>query len=161
MKQIWAPWRSEYIQDGKTEGCVFCRARASSPGEGLLLFNGEFSVVVLNKFPYNSGHLMIAPVRHVAKFEDLTPDESNDMFRLIRHSASVLTKALNPGGFNIGMNVGKAAGAGIDDHLHMHIVPRWNGDCNFMPVFADIKIIPEHLRQTLEKLLPHFEPPRE
>ncbi|HBG45985.1 MAG TPA: HIT family hydrolase [Deltaproteobacteria bacterium] len=157
MRQMWAPWRSEYIHAEKEAGCVFCKATAARPGEGLVLFNGSVSVVVLNKFPYNSGHLMVAPSRHVAKVEELTPEESIDMFRLIRHCTSVLTKAMNPGGFNIGMNVGKAAGAGIDDHLHMHVVPRWNGDINFMPVLSDVKVIPEHLQKTLSLLLPFFE----
>ena len=156
MKQIWAPWRAEYIQAGKGEGCVLCNAAAVKPGTELVLWNGSASVVLLNKFPYNSGHLMVAPARHVSKVEELTPEESGDIFRLIRHSVSVLKDLMNPDGFNIGMNVGRAAGAGIDDHLHIHIVPRWNGDANFMPVLADIKIIPEHLDETMKKLLPRF-----
>ena len=156
MKQIWAPWRVEYIQAGKAEGCVFCNAGAVKPGEELVLWNGSASVVLLNKFPYNSGHLMVAPARHVSKVEELTPEESGDIFRLIRHSVSGLKDLMNPDRFNIGMHAGRAAGAGIDDHLHMHIVPRWNGDANFMPVLADIKIIPEHLDETMKKLLPRF-----
>lgn len=157
MRQLWAPWRSEYVQSGKQDECIFCGAPEKKPEEGLVLFRGSVSTVLLNKFPYNSGHLMVSPLRHVARIEELTPEESIDMFRLIRHSTTVLTKEFNPGGFNIGMNVGKAAGAGIDDHLHMHIVPRWNGDVNFMPVLADTKVMPEHLHSTLTRLLPYFE----
>lgn len=157
MKQLWAPWRSEYVQSGEAGECIFCAARTKSPEEGLVLFNGAVSVVMLNKFPYNSAHLMIAPVRHVANVEDLTPEEALDFFRLLRHSVTVLKKELNPAGFNIGMNVGRAAGAGIEDHLHTHIVPRWNGDMNFMPVLSDTKVIPEHLLATLSRLLPYFQ----
>ena len=157
MKQLWAPWRSEYVKSGDALECIFCAARTKSPGEGLVLFNGAVSVVMLNKFPYNSAHLMIAPVRHVANVEDLTPEEALDFFRLLRHSVTVLKKELNPAGFNIGMNVGKAAGAGIEEHLHTHVVPRWNGDMNFMPVLSDTKVIPEHLQATLKRLLPYYQ----
>ncbi|CAG1066300.1 ATP adenylyltransferase [uncultured bacterium] len=157
MKQLWAPWRSEYVQSGDPGGCIFCAARKKSPEEGLVLFNGAVSLVMLNKFPYNSAHLMIAPQRHVANVEELTPEEALDFFRLLRHSVTVLKKELNPAGFNIGMNVGRAAGAGIEDHLHTHVVPRWNGDMNFMPVLSDTKVIPEHLLATLTRLLPYFQ----
>lgn len=157
MKQLWAPWRSEYVKSGDVGECIFCAARTKSPEEGLVLFNGAVSIVMLNKFPYNSAHLMIAPVRHVANVEELTPEEALDFFRLLRHSVTVLKKELNPAGFNIGMNVGKAAGAGIEEHLHTHVVPRWNGDMNFMPVLSDTKVIPEHLLATLSRLLPYFQ----
>lgn len=157
MKQIWAPWRSEYIQAEKDERCIFCAAGDKDPKEGLVLFSGSVSVVILNKFPYNGGHLMIAPARHVALVEELTPEESIDLFRLLRHSTMALTRTFKPEGFNIGMNIGKAAGAGIADHMHMHVVPRWNGDTNFMPVLADVKVIPEHLQKTLEILKPLYD----
>lgn len=157
MKQLWAPWRSEYVKSGDTLECIFCAARTKSPEESLVLFNGAVSIVMLNKFPYNSAHLMIAPVRHVANVEELTPEEALDFFRLLRHSVTVLKKELNPAGFNIGMNVGRAAGAGIEAHLHTHVVPRWNGDMNFMPVLSDTKVIPEHLLSTLSRLLPYFQ----
>lgn len=158
MDTLWAPWRAEYIQKpGEKDGCVFCLAQTRDPKEALVLFKGAVSLVILNKFPYNSGHLMICPLRHVGKVEDVTPEEGFDTYRLVRHSIAALKKAFNPDGFNVGMNVGKAAGAGIADHLHMHIVPRWNGDMNFMPVLADVKIISEHLLQTYEKLRPSFE----
>lgn len=153
---MWAPWRLEYIQGGKKDKCVFCEAPLKDPREGLVLFKGSLSIVMLNRYPYSSGHLMIAPARHVARIEEVTPEESIDIFRLLRHSTAALTKALSPEGFNIGINVGKAAGAGIDDHLHMHIVPRWAGDYNFMPVLADIKVMPEHLLESFRKLQPLF-----
>ena len=157
MKHLWAPWRSEYVQSGASGECVFCAGRARSPEESLVLFNGALSTVMLNKFPYNSAHLLISPARHVANVEELTPEEALDSFRLLRHSITVLKKVYKPAGFNIGMNVGGAAGAGIEAHLHTHIVPRWNGDMNFMPILADTKVIPEHIQATLKKLLPYFQ----
>ncbi|MBI1911504.1 MAG: HIT domain-containing protein [Deltaproteobacteria bacterium] len=156
MKQIWAPWRAEYIEAEKDGKCVFCTAPLKEPLEGLVLYSGKISSVILNKFPYNSGHLLISPIRHTALLEELTPEESADMFRLMAHAVKVLKEVFRPDGFNIGMNLGRAAGAGIDEHLHMHIVPRWNGDLNFMPVLSDVKVIPEHLHKTLEKLRPRF-----
>lgn len=157
MKQIWAPWRAEYIGAGKDKTCIFCSAAAKESDEGLVLFSGSRTIVMLNKFPYNNGHLMVAPVRHVARIEELTGEESADIFRLLRHSTACIQEVLNPQGFNIGMNIGSAAGAGIEDHIHMHVVPRWNGDMNFMPVLADVKVIPEHLKQTMKKLKPRFD----
>ncbi|MBI5587164.1 MAG: HIT domain-containing protein [Deltaproteobacteria bacterium] len=157
MNQLWAPWRIEYIQGEKDGSCIFCTASEKEIKDSLLLFKGSFSVVMLNKYPYNNGHIMIAPVRHVARTEDVTTEEGSDIFRMISRSTTVLTALFKPDGFNIGMNVGKAAGAGIDDHLHMHVVPRWNGDVNFMPALADVKVMPEHLSATFEKLKPFFE----
>ena len=157
MKQLWAPWRIEYIQGEKDDRCIFCTASEKDSKDSLLLFKGSFSVVMLNKYPYNNGHVMIAPIRHVARIEDVTAEEGSDIFRMISHATTVLTSLFKPDGFNIGMNVGKAAGAGIDDHLHMHVVPRWNGDVNFMPALADVKVMPEHLGATFEKLKPFFE----
>lgn len=156
MDQLWAPWRSEYIGANKKGGCIFCSAAAKTD-DTLVLFNGSISLVMLNKYPYNSGHLLLAPVRHVGKLEDLSPEESIDIFRLLRHSTAVLTKVFNPEGFNIGMNLGSAAGAGIAEHLHMHVVPRWNGDTNFMPLLSETKVISEHLAATRAKLLHGFE----
>lgn len=157
MKRLWAPWRLEYVKSGKEKGCVFCKAGTCRPGEGLLLYRGRHSLAVLNKYPYNNGHLMVAPLRHVPDIESLTGEESADIFRLMAHSTRILTESMAPGGFNIGMNIGKAAGAGIDDHLHLHVVPRWPGDANFMPVLADVKVMPEHLTDTLARLLPHYQ----
>lgn len=157
MNRLWAPWRMDYISGEKDEGCIFCKAPELPPEDSLLLFSGSVSLVMLNKYPYNNGHLMIAPTRHVAAVEDLTPEESIDLFRLLRHSTTVLKNSMNTDGLNVGMNLGKAAGAGVEAHLHMHVVPRWNGDVNFMPVVAETKVMPEHLAETLEKLKPLFD----
>jgi len=157
MKQLWAPWRIEYIQGEKDDRCIFCTASEKKTRDSLLLFKGAFSTVMLNKYPYNNGHLMIAPNRHLASLADLTDEEGSDIFRLTRHCSEALTALFKPDGFNVGMNVGRAAGAGIDDHLHMHIVPRWGGDVNFMPVLGDIKVMPEHLGATFDKLKPFFD----
>lgn len=157
MERIWAPWRTEYIHADKDGGCIFCAAPKKGPKEARILFSGPLSTVIINIYPYNNGHLMISPVRHVAKLEDLTPEESIDIFRLMRHSTESLTKAVNPDGFNVGMNLGRAAGAGIADHLHVHVVPRWDGDTNFMPVLSETKVISEHLDETYALLRPLFE----
>ncbi len=114
-------------------------------------------MTMLNKYPYNNGHLMVAPLRHLAELEELTREESLEIFRLITHAVKVIKELFGPDGFNIGINLGRSAGAGIVEHLHWHVVPRWNGDTNFMPVLADVKIIPEHLSKTLSTLRPHFE----
>lgn len=147
----------EYIKGEKDDSCIFCAAPTKDPAEGLVLFNGSLSTVMLNRYPYSSAHLMVSPVRHVARIEDLTPEESIDLFRLLRHCTASLTKAIGPEGFNVGMNLGKAAGAGIDEHLHMHVVPRWTGDHNFMPVLAQTAVMPEHLKETFSKLRPFFD----
>lgn len=158
MKQLWAPWRVSYIESEKDQGCIFCIAPGKKdPADALILYSGPFSMVMLNRFPYNSGHLMVAPKRHVADIEKLSTEEAADLFRLIKHSTSSLKKTLNPEGFNIGLNLGEAAGAGIADHLHFHIVPRWGGDTNFMPVLSGVKVVPEHLLATFHKLRPLFE----
>ncbi len=156
MKQLWAPWRVEYILGEKEEGCIFCTAPERDPDEALLIYNGGLTTVILNKYPYNNGHLLISPKRHVAELEELTPQEGADLFRLLAHSVKSLKEALSPHGFNIGMNIGRGAGAGIPGHLHIHVVPRWQEDVNFMPVLADTKVIPEHLQKTLERLRPLF-----
>lgn len=170
MKQLWAPWRSEYVNSGggspfgKEPECFFCSLPKKadekggvSPTETLILFNGPLTTVMLNKYPYNNGHLLVAPVRHLAKFEELTPTESIDSFRMLKHSIDALTKKMKPDGFNIGINLGRAAGAGVEDHMHWHVVPRWHGDVNFMPVMSEVKVMPQHLQETLELLLPLFE----
>jgi ATP adenylyltransferase len=157
MKQLWAPWRVEYIHGEKPEGCIFCAPHVEKDRDGLVLFRGTFSTVLLNKYPYNSGHLLLAPKMHKAELEDLSLEESSDLFRLLAHSTAILKKVLKPGGFNIGMNLGKSAGAGVLDHLHWHIVPRWQGDVNFMPLISEVKVLPEHLSRTASELRPHFE----
>lgn len=157
MERLFAPWRVEYVTQGKAGGCIFCNLARARPGEELVLFSGSLTLVILNKYPYNNGHLMVASKRHEARFEGLSVEESLDILRLLRHSITALKDAFSPDGFNIGLNLGKAAGAGIEDHLHWHVVPRWDGDTNFMPVVSETRVIPEHLLNTLSKLRPYFE----
>lgn len=158
MKKLWAPWRMDYVTEEKTgDECVFCSAPEKNIEESLILFEDTLSVVLLNKYPYNNSHLLIAPKSHKANLEDLTDEEAADLQRLMLHSVLILKKNLKPDGMNIGLNLGSAAGAGIKDHLHWHIVPRWNGDTNFMTSIADISVIPEHILRTQEKLRPDFE----
>jgi ATP adenylyltransferase len=158
MKVIWAPWRMEYVgSDQASEGCIFCPADEPTQDEKrLILYRGEWSIVLMNRFPYSNGHLLIAPLRHISSFDSLSPDEKLDLLNMMERSMSVLKEVMNPGGFNIGMNLGKVAGAGVEDHMHFHIVPRWNGDTNYMTVLGEVRIIPEHIRATYEKLLPFF-----
>jgi ATP adenylyltransferase len=154
-KPLWAPWRLEYItQADEHAGCVFCdeAAGALDPAASLLVTAGEAAMVLLNKYPYSSGHLMAAPRRHVGGLADLADDEVLEINRLAIASMEALTLAYRPDGFNLGWNLGRAAGAGITDHVHLHVVPRWSGDTNFMPVLADVKVIPEHLLETRDRL---------
>jgi len=154
MKQLWAPWRLEYVQhadDG--DECVFCRAAALPEDEPeLVVHRGELAFVLLNKFPYASGHVMVAPYRHGSAFDDLEEAEALEVHRLAVEAIETLRAVFAPEGFNVGWNLGRVAGAGIVDHGHVHVVPRWSGDTNFMPVLADVKVIPEHLLETRLKL---------
>jgi ATP adenylyltransferase len=157
MKVLWAPWRMTLISAPKQKGCIFCELpRAESAREALVLAVTRFSVVMLNKFPYNNGHLMVAPRRHIADLERLTTAERREIGDELHRAAAILRRELRPHGMNLGMNLGAAAGAGIDDHLHWHIVPRWNGDTNFMPALGAVKVMPEHLLQTYDRLHAHF-----
>jgi ATP adenylyltransferase len=157
MKRLWAPWRIEYIEMAKSRGCIFClRDQPARDRDNLVLFRTPLSMVMLNRYPYTNGHLLVSPHRHTADLNALTPDEKLDLFDLIRVGCNVLTEAAAPQGFNIGMNLGKAAGAGVDEHLHFHVVPRWNGDTNFMSVVADLRVMPENLLATYDRLLPRF-----
>ena len=154
MKQLWAPWRLDYVQHGDDGGeCVFCRAAALPRDEPeLVIRRGELAFALLNKFPYASGHLMVAPYRHGSSFDDLSDAEALEVQRLAVESIAALRAVFAPEGFNVGWNLGRVAGAGIVDHGHVHVVPRWDGDTNFMPVLAAVKVIPEHLLETREKL---------
>ncbi len=160
MKQLWAPWRMEYLQASGSEECVFCLADKPEKDKGplredenrLLLYRGGLSFVMMNRYPYTNGHLLVAPYRHVADPAMLSDDEALEMHRLAVACQAVLRQAFAAEGFNLGMNVGEAAGAGIAQHIHLHIVPRWCGDCNFMPVFADVRVLPEHLEATYRRL---------
>jgi ATP adenylyltransferase len=154
MKTVWAPWRIEYILENKKEGCIFCNALSKS--DDLTLFKGKLSMVVMNKFPYINGHLLVAPVRHLSSLDGLNKREKTDLLDLVDKSIGILKLTMKPDGFNVGLNLGKVAGAGIEEHLHFHIVPRWFGDTNALAVFADVRVIPEHLKATYTNLKPHF-----
>jgi ATP adenylyltransferase len=154
MEQLWAPWRLEYIQQAdELEGCFLCNAAAGADDEqALVVHRGTHALVVVNRFPYASGHLMVAPYRHVGEFGDLTDEEALEVHRSASAGLGTLATTMRPQGFNLGWNLGRIAGAGLVDHVHLHVVPRWAGDTNFMPVLADVKVMPEHLSQTREKL---------
>jgi len=157
MERIWAPWRIQYIQMEKPEGCILCeKPKQNNDALNYILHRGDKNFIILNSYPYNPGHLMVAPYRHVASLEELTEEERHEHFEIVSQSIKVLRQVFNPGGFNIGMNVGKVAGTGIEDHFHTHIVPRWQGDTNFMPVLADIRVLPEALAETYQKLKSQF-----
>ena len=152
-KQLWAPWLLEYIANADEQaGCVFCEAAAQSDEDGLVLHRGDTAFALLNKYPYASGHLMVAPYRHVADFGELTDPEALELHRLAGSGIAALAEMFTPQGYNLGWNLGRIAGAGIVDHVHLHVVPRWAGDTNFMPVLADVKVLPEHLAATRRKL---------
>lgn len=159
--RLWTPWRMEYIVDtNRPGGCIFCdKPEEESDRENLILFRGERIFVIMNRYPYNNGHLMVTPYSHVSDVTLLTEEEMLEVSRSIQKSVEILKETMNPQGFNVGMNMGKAAGAGIDDHLHFHVVPRWNGDTNFMPVLSDVRVMPEHLDETYLKLKPFYEKP--
>jgi len=153
MEQIWAPWRMQYIEGPKAGGCILCqKPREGNDEANLVLYRGEKNFIILNSFPYNPGHLMVAPYRHLGLLEELTGDELEEHLNMVKRCVRLLNKALKPDGFNIGINIGKIAGAGIGDHIHTHIVPRWQGDSNFMPVLSNTKVIPEALAATYKKL---------
>ena len=160
MERIWAPWRIRYIdqaKEGKEEGCFLCdKPKEDEDTENYILHRGQKNFVILNSYPYNPGHLMVAPYRHVDSPEKLTDEERQEHYELVTKSLGVLREVFKPGGFNVGMNLGRVAGAGVDDHIHTHIVPRWGGDTNFMPVMADVRVLPEALAESYEKLRGKF-----
>lgn len=162
MEQLWSPWRSQYIQtfgtDAENDECFLCVA-GRLPHETerrLVVARGATCFVVMNKYPYNSGHLLVTPYRHVGEMELLTTEELTEMMMMIRHSSEVLRTIYSPHGINIGANLGRAAGAGVPGHLHFHLVPRWNGDTNFMPVLADIKVVSESLAEARSQIADVF-----
>jgi len=154
MKKIWAPWRIQYIQiAGKMEGCILCDKPAEKNDEpNLILYRGRNNFVILNAYPYTPGHLMVAPYRHIGDLNDISEEESREHNEVIKLCLNLLNAVVKPDGFNIGMNLGRVAGAGIPGHVHTHIVPRWQGDNNFMPVVADVKVLSESLSATYKKL---------
>ncbi len=161
MKRLWTPWRMVYLKSAsKQSGCIFCakvKARRSSDRKNLVVQRGERAFVMMNLYPYTSGHLMVAPYDHTGALEALDGDTLKEMMLLVGTSIRALRATMNPQGFNIGINLGRVAGAGVEDHVHIHIVPRWNGDTNFMPVFAEVRMIPELLPQTYDKLREAFQ----
>lgn len=153
MKILWTPWRLPFILSDKSEECLFCaKARENRDQENHILFRGRHSFIILNIYPYNNGHLMVVPYRHAPSLEDLDEATLGELMVLVQKSVVSLRQALSPEGFNIGLNLGQAAGAGIADHLHIHVVPRWSGDTNFMPVLAQTRLIPETLDGTYRRL---------
>lgn len=155
MQRLWAPWRIKYIEKTREDGtqCIFVDLPAQEDDrKNLILYRGKTAFVMLNAYPYTNGHLMIAPYKHTATMDDLTDEELLEIQHLIRASMEWLTRAFKPEGFNIGVNLGKAAGAGIDDHIHWHVVPRWVGDTNFMPVVGEVKVLPQSLEETYDRL---------
>ncbi|MFC1900984.1 HIT domain-containing protein [Chloroflexota bacterium] len=157
MEHIWGPWRMEYIRAEKPEGCILCdKPKENNDAENFILYRGEKNYVMMNRYPYSPGHLMVVPYRHFDTLEKLTPEERSEHMEIVSLCVGALRKELGPEGFNLGMNLGKVAGAGIDDHVHSHIVPRWNGDTNFMTVVSDIRVVPEALAATYEKLKSKF-----
>ena len=157
MERIWAPWRIRYIEMEKPKGCILCeKPEEDNDTLNYILYRGDKNFIILNSYPYNPGHLMVASYRHVAGLDEMADDERNEHFEMVGRSVGILRQVFNPGGFNIGINMGKVAGAGIDGHIHTHIVPRWQGDTNFMPVLSDIGVLPEALAETYEKLKGKF-----
>lgn len=154
MRRIWAPWRMQYILNaGKSEGCILCdKPKEKKDKANYILYRGRYNYIILNAFPYTPGHLMVAPYRHIGSLNDLQVRESTEHVKLVQLCVSLLTKEARPHGFNIGMNLGRVAGAGLEGHIHTHIVPRWNGDNNFMTVVADIRVLGEGLDVTYQKL---------
>jgi ATP adenylyltransferase len=159
VERLWSPWRLQYVTStGEPRGCVFCEAQAGgAEAAPLVVFRGLHAFVILNLFPYNSGHLMVVPNRHIATLASATHDERCELMDLTRVAEQALTEAYAPHGLNVGMNLGRSAGAGIVDHMHVHVVPRWNGDTNFMTVVGEVRVLPEDLAQTAGRLRPAFE----
>lgn len=162
MEKLWSPWRSNYIDSFKdtedSDACVFCSASKDdiNSNESLLLYKGKHSFIMMNLYPYNNGHLMIIPYRHLSDYTELSSEELNEITNLNKYAILALKSIMSPHGFNFGANIGQAAGAGIHTHLHFHLVPRWNGDTNFMPVLGEVKIISQDLLQTKNKIVEEF-----
>ena len=153
MEQIWAPWRMKYILMDKSKGCFLCENfKQDNDAVSYILYRGSKNFVIMNLYPYNPGHLMIAPCRHVASREEMTKEELHEHSEIVSRSIKVLRQAFDPQGFNIGVNIGKVAGVGLEGHVHTHIVPRWQGDTNFMPVISDTMVVSEALGETYKKL---------
>jgi ATP adenylyltransferase len=158
VERLWSSWRLAYVTaSGESKGCIFCDALVGDEAAPLILARGATSFVILNLYPYNNGHLMVVPNRHIASLAPATPDELAELMRLTRVAELALTEAYLPHGLNVGMNIGRPAGAGVADHIHVHVVPRWSGDTNFMSVVGGVRVLPEELGQTAERLRPVFQ----
>ena len=158
MERIWSPWRLQYVSKAGDDApaCVFCAAQGGGDHARLVVHEGQAAYVILNKFPYNSGHVMIVPRRHISQLAAASPEERAEMMELTALTERAMTEVYRPQGLNVGMNLGRAAGAGIVDHMHIHVVPRWNGDTNFFTVVGDVRCLPEDLEQAAERLRPVF-----
>jgi ATP adenylyltransferase len=154
MERIWAPWRQSYVSNAKSDkSCIFCPDHAGKDDrKRLILARSDYSLMMLNRYPYTGGHLMVAPLRHAAELDDLSDAEMLDLMHLLRRGRALLKRVASPDGFNVGINLGKAAGAGVEEHLHIHVVPRWNGDSNFMTVVGDVRVIPDGLTEAYDRL---------
>ena len=159
MNHLWSPWRMEYIaNNNKEEGCVFCKAQAmEDSAENLIAYRGKFSFVILNRFPYTSGHLMVVPLKHKPSLEELDPETRAEMMELTSRCTTVLKNIYTPQGYNVGVNIGEAAGAGVPGHVHIHIVPRWKGDTNFMSSVGETRVLPEALEVTYQRIKNGFQ----
>jgi ATP adenylyltransferase len=158
VEHLWSPWRLAYVTGGiDADRCIFCDAWTAAPDDSLIVFRGRLAFVILNLYPYNNGHLMIVPVRHVATLAGLSSAELIEVAELTRRAEMALQQSYQPNGINVGMNLGRSAGAGVLDHLHVHVVPRWSGDTNFMSVVGNVRVVPEELPATLLRLRPIFE----
>ena len=158
MNKLWAPWRIDYIRTPKEKGCIFCnKSNDEDDRENLVLYRGNESFVLMNLYPYSNGHLMISPYQHTSDTNDISSQGNEEIMWLANQSMNILTHAMNAEGFNFGANLGKAGGAGIEEHIHYHIVPRWSGDTNFMPVVGNTKVLVEGLRESWDNLKPHFD----
>ncbi|HJA77791.1 MAG TPA: HIT domain-containing protein [Candidatus Desulfovibrio gallistercoris] len=153
MKQLWAPWRIEYILGPKPDTCVFCLPESTEEDEErLVLHRGGRAFVIMNRYPYNNGHIMVCPFRHVSELTELSREETHEIMDLVQLCSGILKQHFNCEGINVGLNLGKAAGAGIGEHLHFHLVPRWNGDSSFIAVMDDVRTVPQHIRETYKAL---------
>jgi len=158
MKHLWAPWRMKYIlSDEKPDGCIFCPGENRADDENrLILYVGPMSMVMMNRYPYNSGHLMVLPNKHVQELDQLSDKQITDLTLNVKRTINIMKQVMSPEGFNVGLNIGKAAGAGIEEHLHFHLVPRWSGDVNYITALGEVRVVPEHIRATYQKLRPYF-----
>jgi ATP adenylyltransferase len=157
MKRIWSPWRVQYIRNQNPTECIFCvKPKENNDFQNFILFRGKLNFVIMNAFPYNPGHLMVVPYRHIGKLEDMNAEERNDHYEIVSRAVGILRESCKTDNFNVGMNLGRVAGAGIADHIHTHIVPRWNGDNNFMPVIGETRVISESMEDIYKRLKEKF-----